>query len=219
MKTITFNGRKISPSKVICIGKNYSDHIKEMGGQCNSCEPVIFIKPNSAIAFDADLISIPAALGLLHHEVELVALIDKSLKCATRDEAESAISAYAVGIDFTLRDMQRTAKERGEPWALSKGFDASAALGRFKSANEFSDPCALSIELSVDGAIKQRSNTSEMIYKPAEILSFVSRFMTVEAGDILMCGTPSGVGPVGDGNKIEAMIEGLPALSCVVERN
>lgn len=209
MKRITIGGKDIAPSKVVCVGKNYDAHIAEMGGKGRPAEPTIFIKPNSAIAYCPREILIPEELGLLHHEVELCCLMGEG----------KAIDAYAVGLDLTLRDLQKAAKKVGEPWALAKGFDNAAVIGEFLSAAEIADAGCCTISLSVNGEVRQQAATSEMIFSPAEILSYVSRYMTVEPGDIVMCGTPEGVGPLHHGDVLAAEIAGLPRLRITIRRS
>ena len=218
MHTITCGRRAFTPSKVICVGKNYPDHIEEMGGGGRSSEPVIFLKPNSAIAFEANQVFIPQEFGLVHHEVELCFAVGRQCKDVSLAQAHSYIAGYGVGIDFTLRDRQSTAKRSGAPWSVAKGFDAAAPLGRFVGADDIGDPCALAIGLTVNGVARQSASTSEMIFSPEEFLSFVSRFMTVEEGDVFMCGTPSGVGQVNHGDVLHAEIAGLPPLKIEVIR-
>ncbi|MFA4875215.1 MAG: fumarylacetoacetate hydrolase family protein [bacterium] len=218
MKIIRLDSKEYTPSKIICVGKNFPDHVKEMGGSALPGEPVIFLKPNSAIAFNPREVAIPESLGLLHHEVELCILAGRGGRQLTPDEAGSIACGYAVGIDFTLRERQAEAKKAQGPWALAKGFDLSAVFGEFASAGAVNDPLDLDISLSVDGALRQSGSTRDMIFSPGAIISFVSRFMTVEPGDIFMCGTPAGVGEVRDNDEIEAGIDGLPRLHFRVVR-
>jgi len=206
------------PAKLICVGKNFPDHIAEMGGAALPAEPLLFFKPNSAIAFDPREVTVPASLGQLHYEVELCVIVGQGGKDLTTEEARAAIAGYGVGVDLTLRERQLRAKAAGEPWALSKGFDASAVLGPFVEARLVRDPASLALSLAVDGTTRQRGNTREMLFAPAAILGFASQFMTIEAGDVLMCGTPAGVGEVRDGERIDAVIEGLPPLAFIVRR-
>jgi len=206
------------PTKVICVGRNFADHAKEMGGGAPPREPVIFLKPNSSISFIPDSVHIPEELGLLHHEVELCALVGHRVKGVDDEGAKAGIIGYAVGIDFTLRDMQSEAKGRGWPWTISKGFDSSCVIGRFLPKAEVGDVEGRAISLSVNGKARQEGNASDMIFGPERILGFVSRFMTVERGDVIMCGTPAGVGEVNDGDRIAASVEGLPKLDFVVRR-
>ncbi len=218
MNTINFKNKNYTPSKIICVGKNYDDHITEMGGGGRPSIPTIFIKPNSSLAYNPKEIFIPESLGLLHHEVELCFFVGNRAKDVSSDEARKCIAGYAVGIDLTLRDLQSEAKKKGLPWTLAKGFDRSAVIGEFVLADKVGNPLTLDISLSVNGAVKQRSNTRNMIFTSWEILSFTSRYMTIEEGDIFMCGTPSGVGPVTNSARIEAEISNAPRLVFRVRR-
>jgi len=206
------------PTKVICVGRNFAEHAKEMGEGVPTTEPVIFFKPNSSITFAPESVYIPETLGLLHHEVELCALVGHRGKGFDEVGAGDAIIGYAVGIDFTLRDIQSEAKGRGWPWTISKGFDSACVMGRFLPRGDVGDTRGRGISLAVNGEARQEGNLSDMLFSPAQILRFVSQFMTVEQGDVIMCGTPAGVGDVNDGDRIEASVEGLPALDFVVHR-
>lgn len=218
MNTVECNKKTYTPSKVICVGKNFEAHIAEMGGARIPTHPTIFFKPNSAIAWGSGELAIPSELGLLHHEVELTFLVGKRAKGVTVDEAESYIAGYGVGIDFTLRKLQALAKEGGKPWSLSKGFDNAAALGAFLPAEEDGDLKSRSLTLSVNGEIRQRGVVGDMLASPSEILAYTASTITIEEGDVFMCGTPSGVDEVNDGDHIVATIEGLPKLELTVKR-
>jgi 5-carboxymethyl-2-hydroxymuconate isomerase len=207
MNSIVCGKKVYTPSKVVCVGKNYADHITEMGGEWRPETPTIFIKPNSAIVFGVEEIALPQELGLVHHEVELCFVV-----------GEGRIAGYAVGLDLTLRELQAKAKEEGLPWALAKGFDSAAPLGEFLPADQVSDPLSLDISLSVNGEVRQQSNTGEMIFSPEEILAYASKYMTIEEGDVFMCGTPSGVGELNDGDVVEASVRELPKLKFKVKR-
>lgn len=218
MHTVECNKKTYTPSKVVCVGKNFEAHIAEMGGARIPAHPAIFFKPNSAIAWGSGELTIPSDLGLLHHEVELTFLVGKTAKGISVDEAEAYIAGYGVGIDFTLRKLQALAKEGGKPWALSKGFDNAAALGTFLPSSEAADLKSRSITLSVNGEMRQRGVVGDMLASPAEILAYTASTITVEEGDVFMCGTPSGVDEINDGDKIIATIEGLPKLELTVRR-
>lgn len=218
MRMITCNGREFTPSKVICVGRNFAEHIREMGGDDILAEPTIFIKPNSAISFGESSVFIPEDFGLLHHEVELCCLVGRTCRDIDDDGAASAISGYAVGLDLTLRDRQLASKKDGGTWDLAKGFDGSTPIGGFVPSSAVSDPADLDISLRVNGELKQSGNTSQMIFSSPRIISFVSYFMTIEVGDIIMCGTPEGVGPLADGDRLLAEITGLPKLSICIKR-
>ena len=218
MEEIICGDDVLVPTKVICVGRNFADHAKEMGDSVPPKEPVIFLKPNSAIAFSPDSVFIPEELGLLHHEVELCALVGQGGKGFDADGAKDAIAGYAVGIDFTLREMQSEAKGGGRPWTISKGFDSACVVGRFLPRAEVGDIAGRAVSLSVNGDSRQRGNVSDMLFTPEDILLYVSRYMTVERGDVIMCGTPAGVGEVVDGDRIHAQVEGLPELDFAVYR-
>lgn len=219
MRTIELEGRKIAPGKIVCVGKNYPDHVREMGGDGLPAEPVIFLKPNSAIARGGEAIFIPEELGLLHHEVELCFVVARGGRGILEGDAQACIAGWGVGIDFTLRERQAAAKKAGGPWDLAKGFDNAAAFGCFVSARKVGNAVDASIALTIDGVTRQRARTREMIFPPARILSFVSRFMTVEEGDVFMTGTPAGVDEVNHGDIIRAEIEGLPMLKIAIMRH
>lgn len=207
MKNIICNETSYTPSKIICVGKNFPSHITEMGNEGRPAKPIIFIKPNSAIAFNPSELLIPQDLGLLHHEVELCCVVGKE-----------GIEGYCVGLDLTLRDLQNEAKSEGLPWVLAKCFDRSAVFGMFASANEIKDPYSLNISLHVNGKLRQKANTKEMIFSPTEIITYTAHYMSIEEGDIFMCGTPSGVGELKDGDEVVAEIEGIPRLEMVITR-
>jgi 2-keto-4-pentenoate hydratase/2-oxohepta-3-ene-1,7-dioic acid hydratase in catechol pathway len=206
------------PSKIVCVGRNFIEHAKEMGDAIAPSDPVVFLKPNSSISFQPLEVDIPASLGLLHHEVELCALLAGEGRNLSEDEADRLICGYGVGVDFTLRDLQAEAKRKGAPWALSKGFDAAAILGQFLTSEKAGDMRDRGMSLSINSESRQAGRTSEMLFSPARIISFVSRFMTIAQGDVVMCGTPAGVGKVKDSDRVVAAIEGLPELNFVVRR-
>jgi len=217
MNTAKFNDHTYTPSKIVCIGRNYPGHIKEMKSE-KPTEPIIFIKANSALKNAPKEISVPSSFGLLHHEIELCFLVNKECKALDNEEAKKAIAGYSVGIDFTLRELQTRLKKSKGPWALPKGFDSSAIIGEFISSEKVKNPCSLSIVLKVNSEKRQDSNTKNMIFSPWEILSFVSKYMTLNEGDIFMCGTPGGVGPVENEDLLMANISRLPELKFKVFR-
>ncbi len=218
MRNIDVDEMGITPGKIICVGKNYLAHVKEMGESKPPGEPTIFMKPNSAIAPLSGKVTIPSGLGLLHHEVELCFIVSETCKNVSRKDAVDSIQAWGVGIDFTLRDVQMAAKAVSGPWTISKCFDCAAVFGRFVQFPAGFDPVNAPIKLAVNGEVRQSANTAQMIYSPAEVLSFVSKYMTIESGDVFMCGTPEGVREVNDGDRLRAEISGLPPLEFTVLR-
>ncbi|GAB4306057.1 MAG: fumarylacetoacetate hydrolase family protein [Myxococcota bacterium] len=219
MKKIKMGEVVFEPSKVVCVGRNYREHKKEMGyKEEDEGEPTIFLKPNSAIAFCEPEIFVPESFGLLHHEVELCFVISRQCKNITPDEALSYIAGWGIGLDLTLRDIQAKAKEERKPWSISKGFDNGAPVGKFVAAEKLPNVLSAAISLKVNGVEKQRGSADQMIFSPFVILSFVSKFITLQEGDLFMTGTPAGVGPIKDGDVFLAEIEGLPPLEGKIRR-
>ncbi|MDG0965793.1 MAG: fumarylacetoacetate hydrolase family protein [SAR86 cluster bacterium] len=197
--------------KIYCVGKNYADHAKEMGGEVDKDQPFFFSKPPQAIT-QANVIPFPSQTNNLHHEVELVVFLKSSCSNITPSEANQHIFGYAVGVDLTKRDLQANAKEHGKPWDLSKGFDNSAPMSSIFKKEE----CLLDnggISLKVNGEEKQSSNISHMTWKVDELISCLSKFITLKAGDIIFTGTPAGVGKLNPLDKVHASIEGVGSLS------
>jgi 2-keto-4-pentenoate hydratase/2-oxohepta-3-ene-1,7-dioic acid hydratase in catechol pathway len=197
MKTITLlpSNKKIRANNIFCVGQNYTEHAKEMGGVPQK-EPIIFLKPTSAIIEDGQNIVIPKMSNNVHHEVELTVLIGKQGKNIPQSEAMKYVAGYGVGLDMTMRDKQSEAKKAGNPWAVSKGFDTSAALSPFVEASNISNPQNLEIKLTVNGTLRQHSSTKNMIYTIDVLISYLSTVFTLEEGDIIYTGTPEGVAQV-----------------------
>ncbi len=181
-------------------------------------EPIVFLKPSTALVRSGRSVVLPPQSNDVHHEVELVAAIGRSGRHIPEDKALGYVDAYALGLDMTARDLQLKAKENGLPWSISKGFDTFAPLGPLQPARKISDPQDLEIELSVNGTTRQQSSTSHMVFTVAQIISYCSRIFTLEPGDLIYTGTPDGVGPVNDGDRLEATARGLGKLRVSVER-
>jgi 5-carboxymethyl-2-hydroxymuconate isomerase len=209
------SGERINVGKIIGIGRNYAEHIKEMGAP-KSGPPVIFLKPPTAIVHEGGEVRLPAGAGDVHHEVELVVAIGKPGKGIVEEEALDYVLGYAVGLDMTLRDIQDRAKERGTPWALAKGFDSSAPLSAVVLRDEVGDGSGLAISLDVNGERRQESDTSQMLRSVAELVAHASQLMTLERGDLIYTGTPAGVGPVSAGDELVASIARVGTLSVTV---
>jgi uncharacterized protein (TIGR00369 family) len=208
-------GEPIQVGKILGIGRNYADHIKEMGAPASG-PPVIFLKPATAIVHDGGEVCLPEGAGEVHHEVELVVAIGKSGREIAERDALDHVLGYAVGLDMTLRDMQGRAKERGEPWTLAKGFDSSAPLSPVAPRDEVGDGSGLKITLEVNGERRQEASTSQMLRSVAELIVHASRLMTLERGDLLYTGTPAGVGAVKAGDTLEAELEKVGTLTVSV---
>lgn len=202
---------EVKPTKIICLGRNYAGHARELGHEVPK-DPVIFLKPPSALIGPNETIILPKKSKEVHHEVELAVIIGRRGKSIPKEKAIDHILGYTVFMDITARDLQREAKLKGLPWTLAKGFDTFAPVGPRIVPGEELDPGNLEIGLKVNGEVRQLSRTSEMVFTIDEIISYVSSIMTLEEGDIIATGTPEGVGALRDGDIVEAWIEGIGIL-------
>ena len=203
--------------KIIAIGMNYVEHCHELhANEQLPQEPVIFLKPDSALLKDSKPFFIPDFSKQVDYETELVVRICRLGKNIAPRFAHRYYDAVTVGIDFTARDLQRKYRAEGKPWELSKGFDNSAAIGDFVPVERFKDVQNLDFHLDIDGNTVQKGNTRDMIFKIDEIIAYVSQFYTLKIGDLLYTGTPVGVGPVSIGNHLEGYLEGEKLLDFYV---
>jgi 2-keto-4-pentenoate hydratase/2-oxohepta-3-ene-1,7-dioic acid hydratase in catechol pathway len=192
--------------KIICVGLNYRKHVAEMNKPVPS-EPLIFLKPDSAILKKNKPFFIPDFSADVQYEAEIVLRISKLGKGIPAKYAERYFDALTVGIDFTARDLQKKFSQAGHPWELSKTFDGSAPLGNFIPKERFADLTDINFILDINGERKQTGNTSDLIFSFDEIISYVSRYYTLKTGDLIFTGTPSGVGPVKKGDNLTAQLE------------
>ena len=193
--------------KSIAVGMNYDRHNKELGHTLVNKEPVIFLKPDSAILKDGKPFFLPDFSEEIHYETELVVRICRLGKNIAPRFAHRYYDAVTVGIDFTARDLQRRFRETGNPWELCKGFDNSAAIGTFVPLQQVgSNVQNLDFNLQIDGKTVQQANTSEMLFEVDDLIAYVSRFMTLKIGDLLFTGTPAGVGPVAIGQHLQGYL-------------
>jgi len=197
--------------KIYCVGKNYPDHAKEMGGEVDNDEPFFFSKPPQSIT-QLNLIPFPTRTKNLHHEVELVVVLKSECSNIKPGKASDHIFGYAVGVDLTKRDLQVNAKESRKPWDLSKGFDYSAPISKILKKEDFLLTEG-AISLSVNGDLKQSSNISNMVWKVDQLISWLSKYITLKAGDMIFTGTPAGVSQLEPEDKVEAEIENIGSLS------
>ena len=209
------SGRYFPIGKILCIGRNYSEHIKELGNPTPDA-PVIFIKPASSVIGDGEAIVIPPYSHDCHHEAELALLIGRKGKDIPVDQAMEAIAGYGVGIDLTLRDVQSELKKKGLPWEIAKGFDTSCPLSTFVEASHVADPQNLQIRMTVNGEVRQDGNTSMMIHRIPSIISYMSGRFTLEPGDVILTGTPAGVSRIVSGDRLMAEIPGVATLRVAV---
>ena len=214
---ISDQGASFRPGKLLCIGRNYAKHAKELGNEVPDF-PMVFLKPASALITSGQDIIIPKMSSDVHHEVELVCLIGKKGKNISLAEALSFVAGYAVGLDMTARDIQSQAKAKGHPWSVAKGFDTFAPLGQFLSSEKIGHPESWDVELQINGEVRQAGNTRDMVFSIAELVSWCSSIFTLEPGDLLFTGTPEGVGPIREGDSLCAHITGLPKLHVGVKQ-
>lgn len=202
--------------RIFCVGQNYAAHVKELGGTI-PLEPIFFTKPHDTIVHDGDSIPYPPMTKNLHHEVELVVALERGGANIPAASALDHIFGYAVGLDLTRRDLQQKAKEKGQPWDMGKGFDAATPCGVLKPAHSMtSTPFSGKIQLSVNGNLRQSGLLEDMIWQVPALISRLSEFITLKSGDILMTGTPAGVSPLNRGDKVDAYIENVGALSVTI---
>jgi acylpyruvate hydrolase len=191
--------------KIICIGRNYADHAKEMKSEVPT-EPVFFLKPDTALLPKRNPFFIPSFSNDVHHELELVVRINRVGKSIEEAFAHRYYSEVSVGIDFTARDVQADCKKKGLPWEKAKAFDGSAPVGEFIPLKRNQNIQDLEITLKKNGKIIQHVNTKEMIFTVDQIISYVSKYITLKIGDLIFAGTPAGVGPVAINDQLEAFI-------------
>ena len=217
MKTVTIPAidNEYIIGKILCIGRNYVDHIKELGNEAPSA-PVVFMKPATAVIGNGEQVVIPSYSSECHYEAELAVLIGAEGKDIAEADALSHIAGYAVAIDMTLRDVQDGLKKKGLPWEISKGFDTSCPLSDFVPADKVADPQNLTIRLLLNGQERQNGSTGLMINSVAKIISYLSGIFTLEEGDIILTGTPAGVGRVVAGDRMEASIAGVGSIAVSV---
>ena len=202
--------------KIICIGRNYTDHIEELKNERPS-EPVIFIKPDSAVLPKEQDFYIPEFSSDIHYEVEVLVKIKKVGKHIDEKFANTYYDEVGLGIDFTARDLQATLKEKGLPWEKAKGFDGAAVVGSWLQKSKFNDLNDLNFKLLKNNEVVQSANTNLMLWKIDEIIAYVSQYFTLKIGDIIFTGTPSGVGKVNPNDVLTGYIEDEELFSIKVK--
>ncbi len=217
MKQLEINNseEKITIGKVVCVGRNYAAHAKEMGNEVPDF-PIIFLKTATCIIPSCGEVIHPEYSSDLHHEIELVLVIGNEVKNATEEEAGSAIIGYAVGLDMTLRDLQNESRRNREPWTLAKVFDTSGVISPVTLKSEYNLEGNEKIFLNVNNEVKQKSSLDKMLFNAVSIVQFISKRMTLEKGDIIFTGTPEGVGRVISGDKLAGGIENIGKVEAVI---
>ncbi|WP_303760920.1 fumarylacetoacetate hydrolase family protein [Sphingobium yanoikuyae] len=195
--------------RIFCVGQNYAEHAREMGGDPDRAPPFFFTKPADAVVENGASLPFPSRTQDLHHEVELVVALGAGGTDVAVEDALALIYGWAVGIDLTRRDMQAVAKKAGRPWDMAKGFDRSAPIGPIHPGMP---PASGAIALSIDGDPRQSGDLADMIWSVPEIIANLSTYVELAPGDLIFTGTPAGVGPIAPGQAVQATIAGLPPL-------
>ena len=199
--------------RIYCVGRNYAEHAREMGHDPEREPPFFFMKPADAIVPSGATIPFPQATRDLHHEIEMVVAIGKDGADIPVERALEHVFGYGVGLDMTRRDLQGEAKKMGRPWEMGKAFDNSAPCTALKTAGMIGHPAKGAIWLKVNGKITQKGDLSEMIWNVPETIAYLSKLVTLRSGDLIMSGTPAGVGPVKAGDRLEGHVEGVGDLT------
>lgn len=208
--------------KILCIGRNYSEHIKEMSeripmGKADASEnPVFFMKAENALVENGKPFFYPDFSKEVHHEVEIVLKVNRNGKNIEKQFAHKYFDEITVGIDFTARDLQTECKKKGLPWEIAKAFDCSAPIGKFLPKTDFVDLYTIPFHLDINGKTVQEGNTRDLLYQFDTVIEYISKFVTLKMGDLIFTGTPVGVGPVSIGDKLEAYIGHEKLLECNV---
>lgn len=202
--------------KLICIGRNYTDHIEELENE-KPLDPVVFLKPDTAILLKKQPFFIPDFSDDVHHEVEILVKINRVGKYIDKKFAHKYYNEIGLGIDFTARDLQNQLKEKGLPWEKAKAFDGAAVIGNWMSVDDIVDVNAIEFFLKKNDKIVQKGNTSLMLWKIDELIEYVSKYFTLKIGDIIFTGTPSGVGKVFANDKLKGYIEDKQMFSITVK--
>ncbi|HLV15702.1 MAG TPA: fumarylacetoacetate hydrolase family protein [Xanthomarina sp.] len=202
--------------KLICIGRNYTDHIKELENE-KPTDPVVFLKPDTSILMKKQPFFIPDFSNDVHHEVEILVKITKVGKYIDKKFAHKYYDEIGLGIDFTARDLQAKLKEKGLPWEKAKAFDGAALVGNWLPKTEFDNLDNINFSLEKNGEIVQIGNTMHMLWKIDELIEYISKYFTLKIGDIIFTGTPAGVGRVDADDKLKGFIENKQMFSITVK--
>lgn len=209
--------KRLAVRRIFCVGRNYADHVREMGNDPKSEPPIFFTKPADAVVESGASIAYAQNTSNLHHEVELVVALGKGGKDIAESAALDCVWGYGVGVDLTRRDRQNEAKKGGQPWDLAKGFDDSAPCGALSPVSAVGHLKTARISIKVNDAVKQDADIAEMIWSVPEIIATLSRSFALAPGDLIFTGTPSGVGPLVAGDTVVAEIAGLAPLTFSIQ--
>ena len=194
------------PSKIVCVGRNYAEHARELGNELPA-SPVLFLKPPSSLIGLEQGIKWNRDLGECHFECEFSILIGHTLKNATQEQAKAAIAGVTLGLDLTLRDLQNQLKDKGQPWERAKAFDGACVLGQWLSPDMLDNLSNSTFHLSVNGAVRQQGNTADMLFGVVDLLVDISKVFTLQSGDVVMTGTPAGVAALASGDQLTMTLD------------
>lgn len=194
------------PSKIVCVGRNYAEHARELGNELPT-SPVLFLKPPSSLISLEQGIDWNRGLGECHFECELSIQIGHTLKNATHEQAKAAIAGVTLGLDLTLRDLQNQLKDKGQPWERAKAFDGACVLGQWLAPDMLDDLSNATFHLSVNGDIRQQGDTSDMLFGVVDLLVDISKVFTLQSGDVVMTGTPAGVAALASGDQLTMTLD------------
>ena len=193
--------------KVVCIGRNYLEHIRELNNVTPET-PILFMKPSTSLVALDEPIHLPVGRGECHHEVELAVLVGRELQNADAETSRQAVAGYGIALDLTLRDLQSELKKKGHPWETAKAFDGSCPLSPFLAPEALPDPQATDLALQINGQLRQRGNTQQMMVSLFELMAYISTHFTLQPGDVVLTGTPAGVGPLQSGDILMLSLAG-----------
>jgi len=213
---IPATGQKFNVGKIVCLARNYAEHARELGNETPAA-PVLFMKPATSVIGDGEAVIIPAYSQECHYEVELAVLIGRECRAVSADKAMEFVAGYGTAIDMTLRDVQNGLKAKGLPWEIAKGFDTACPLSDFVPAAAVADPHSLTLRLTVNGELRQDGRSGDMIHRVPQIIAQISAIFTLQPGDVVLTGTPAGVGRVVAGDVMDAEIEGVGRLTIPVQ--
>ncbi|MAS03909.1 MAG: fumarylacetoacetate hydrolase [Ahrensia sp.] len=216
--TVAVDGseERVPVRRIFCVGRNYAAHAREMGKDPDREPPFFFTKPADAVVMDGETVAYPPETENFHYEAELVVVIGKAGRNIAEADSLSHVWGYAIGNDLTRRDLQLAARDKGRPWDFGKAFDRSAVVGPVHPAEKVGHPDKGSIKLTVNGEVKQDADLSELIWSVPEVVSILSHSIALQPGDLIMTGTPAGVGPLAVGDKCTVAIEGLGEITTTI---
>ena len=205
-------GGRFPVHRIYCVGRNFAEHAKEMGASVDKSAPTFFLKPADAVVASGSDIRYPSGTSDLHHEVELVVALKSGGTDIAESQALAHVFGYGVGLDLTRRDLQAKAQAKGMPWDTAKGFDASAPASAIVPVARSGHPAQGALALEVNGQVRQQGDVADMVHSVPEIIAEISKLFELKAGDLIFCGTPSGVGPLVAGDSFRATFAGIATL-------